>query len=35
VFKLPGDVAQLVPSYSSVVPVLVGGVKPPIAKPAV
>jgi hypothetical protein len=33
VFKLPGEVAQLVPSYSSVAPVL--GVLPPKAKAAV
>jgi hypothetical protein len=33
VFKLPGEVVQLVPSYSSVAPVL--GVLPPKAKAAV
>jgi hypothetical protein len=37
VFKLPGEVAQLVPSYSSVAPVLFGGEPglPPKPKPAV
>jgi hypothetical protein len=37
VFKLPGEVAQLVPSYSSVAPVLFGGEPglPPKPKAAV
>jgi hypothetical protein len=36
VFKLPGfEVVQVVPSYSSVAPVLGGGVLPPKAKAAV
>jgi hypothetical protein len=36
VFKLPGEVVQVVPSYSSVAPVTAGpGVSPPKAKAAV